>query len=132
MRRAKPISVRVRAPSRGLVSRLPGESADLMQAQGGIVPGSQQRAASRASNVRFEDGVAAAAPGYQKVVVQTSLLDGILAHWTMDESAGTRADVSGNGRDLSEVTGYETQGGPATEVLSVPGKFAQAASFPGV
>src|SRR5579863_6552206 len=97
MRRAKSISVKVRAPSRGLVTRLPGESADLLPSKGDVaIPstllslGSMQRAASTASNVRYDNGVVRNAPGYQVIQVTSSILTGIVARWSLDEASGTR------------------------------------------
>src|ERR1039458_9495982 len=131
MHRAKPISIRVRAPSRGLVSRLPGETADQMTPQGGIVPGSLRRAAARSSNVRFEDGVAAAAPGYQVVGLTVDALSGFVAFWTMDEVSGDRLDSSGNGRTLTAVDGED--GSFHTLIVgSEPGVAGLAATFPAV
>jgi hypothetical protein len=130
MRRAKPISVRVRAPSRGLVSRLPGESADRMQAQGGLVPGTEKRAASRASNVRYEDGVVCNAPGYEKVALQSALLDGLVAAWSLDETAGNRLDATVNNHLLTPVEGLDDRTGLTATVGSEGGQFALAAVFP--
>src|SRR5215469_2652345 len=91
MRRQKSLSVRVRAPSRGLVTRLPGESADLLPSKGGVaIPstlmslGSFQRAASFASNVRFDNGVIRNAPGYESIQVTSNILNGCLAYWSFD------------------------------------------------
>lgn len=105
MRRSKPISVRVRAPSRGLVTRWPSESADLLATQGVQygVPGALNRSAVVASNVRYEDGVIANAPGYDRIELVFPLTVGLLAHWRMDEATGTRFDATTNGRDLTDV-----------------------------
>jgi len=132
VRRQKSLNVRVRAPSRGLVSRLPGESADKMPAQGGIAPGVEDRAASRASNVRYEDGVVCNAPGYEKVALQASALTGLVAQWSLDERSGDRADRSGNARTLSEVTGMVDAAGTEGGVGAEGGKFNLAARFAAV
>jgi hypothetical protein len=129
MRRAKPISVRVRAPSRGLVTRLPGESADQMPAQGGIAPGTLQRAASVASNVRYEDGVVCNAPGYERISVSSATLSGLVAQWHLDELQGVRSDASGNGHSLTEVPGYDSLAGGQISVTSEVGKIGRAALF---
>lgn len=71
MRRKNAISVRVKSPTRGLVSRLPGETGSLMPAQGGLAQVSPN-AATVSSNTRYEDGVVCAAPGYEKVVLNLS------------------------------------------------------------
>ena len=133
MRRRKPVSVKVRAPSRGLVVRLPGESADLLPPVGlpaGLptgtlsIPGTQQRAAAAASNVRYEDGVIANAPGYEKVELNSSLLTGIVAYWNLDEASGPRADSTTGGHTLAEIGGTES-----TIVPSDAGKINQGADF---
>ncbi len=128
MRRQKPISVRVRAPSRGLVSRLPGESADRMPGQGILTPGTQQRAASVASNVRYEDGVVCNAPGYETVKLTAAVLYGLVAHWALDEDEGLRLDDSGNSRDLTEVLGLK---GAPEHLGTEEGKKGMATVFPG-
>lgn len=102
MRRAKSISVRVKAPTRGLVVRLPSEFPDAMPSQGGVVPGTTQRASSRASNVRYEDGVVCNAPGYERVKLDSTVLSGLVAQWNLNEVSGSRLDSSGNGHTLSE------------------------------
>lgn len=50
-------------PSRGLVTRLPSESADLFR------KGDTERTFAVAQQVRFEDGVVCAAPGYERVTI---------------------------------------------------------------
>ncbi len=91
MRRKNAISVRVRNPSRGLVTRLPSELADEMR-QGDI-----NRTFYVANNVRFEDGVVAAAPGYKRVVLATPLLEDLSSHWRLNEIAGEiRIDSHGD------------------------------------
>ena len=111
MRRAKPISVIVKAPSRGLVTRLPSLSADLMpthsvEIQGTLLSSAAyQRAASVAQNVRYEDGVVCAAPGYSKITLNSLLLEDLVAYWTLNETEGTRYDSTTNGYDLSIVLG---------------------------
>ncbi|MEI6196622.1 MAG: hypothetical protein WCS42_20080, partial [Verrucomicrobiota bacterium] len=78
MRRQRPTAVKVKAPSRGLVTRWPSESADWAQgvsqaqALAGIsgIPGVENttRICVVAMNVRFEDGVITNAPGYETVM----------------------------------------------------------------
>jgi hypothetical protein len=136
MRRQKSISVKVRAPSRGLVTRLPGESADLLPSRGDVaIPstvlslGSLQRAAATASNVRYDNGVVRNAPGYQVVQITSSILTDILARWSLDETSGTRFDTSGSGLNLTELDGFDPLlPGPMT-VAVTPGKFNGAALF---
>lgn len=132
MRRQNSLAVRVQAPSRGVVSRLPGESADRMPAQGGIAPGTQKRAASRASNVRYEDGVTCNAPGYEKVKLEASVLSGLVAQWGLDERAGSREDRSGNGHTLQDVPGILTPAGAEQGVDAEGGRFSLAARFASV
>lgn len=135
MRRAKPISVRVKAPSRGLVTRLPGEVADLLPATGGLVqssiflPSSMRRASAVASNVRYEDGVVAAAPGYQTIELDATILSGLIAQWNLDEVDGNRADASGNGHTLILVQGLDTLTGQVLSVTFEIGIFNNAALF---
>lgn len=95
MRRRNPVSVRVKAPSRGLVTRLPTELADTLK------PGDAQRTFVAASNVRFEDGVVANAPGYSSMVLESggtqllSLLGDVVAHYKFDlfaEKTGTEEE----------------------------------------
>ena len=96
-----------------------------MPGQGQITPGSTQRAASVASNVRYEDGVVCNAPGYEKVVISSDILTGLVAHWNLDELSGPRADDSGNLHALTAV--LDDAGG---SVGTDPGKFKTAARFP--
>lgn len=136
MRRAKPISVRVKAPSRGLVTRLPGELADQIPPSGGLVPVSiflpstMRRAAALSSNVRYEDGVVAKAPGYQTVSVSANILTDFIAQWNLDELSGTRFDSSGNAHNLTEVDGIDSLFGLTLTVGTEEGKFDNAALFP--
>lgn len=95
MRRQKPISVKVKAPSRGLVTRLPSETADLMK------QGDAQRVCTAAENVRFEDGCVRNVEGYERVAIGTSLLANMVAHWRFEEAGGTRYDSVGR-NDLIE------------------------------
>lgn len=119
MRRINAVSVKVRAPSRGLVTRWPGEIAD--QLATGVdkfsLPGMASRASTFASNVRYEDGVIKNAPGY----VRVAGADNIVAHWPLDEATGTRFDTSANHLDLTE---HPT-------VDQVAGQISFAAHFPG-
>ena len=136
MRRKKPISVEVKAPSRGLVSRLPGESADLIPPTNGLVqasiflPSTMTRASAVASNVRYEDGVVCNAPGYQRVIVSSSILTDLIAIWHMDEVQvpGQKFDSSGNSHTLSFTVGS------AAEIFvgAEPGLFNSAALFESV
>lgn len=111
MRRAKPISVSVKAPSRGLVTRLPSESADLLPTNSGILQATllssaaYQRASAAAQNVRYEDGVVCAAPGYQTIILSSALLQSIIAYWPLTEVGGTRFDATPNHRNLTDVPG---------------------------
>jgi Concanavalin A-like lectin/glucanases superfamily len=121
MRRADPISVRVRAPSRGLVTRFPRESADMYR-QGDV-----QRTSTDAQNVRYEDGVTKNAPGYTQAQVG-SLVTGLLAHWRMEEASGNRIDSSINSYDLTEVTGDNADVVPSTvHINQTTGKLSKAA-----
>lgn len=136
MKRQKSLSVKVRAPSRGLVTRLPGESADLLLSKGNmavpstlIAMGSYQRASSNASNVRYANGVIYNAPGFQNISVNTPILSDVVAYWSLDGPAGTWTDGTGNGNTLTAQAGWDPVDGP-TSVGEVPGLFVGAASFP--
>jgi Concanavalin A-like lectin/glucanases superfamily len=111
MRRQKPISARVKAPSRGLVTRYPSETADLMQ------EGDQDRVATVAQNMRFVGGTAQNAAGYERVNIVTPLLANMVAHWRFDEAGGNRADSVG--RNILEDT--------SQTILSAEGKLGKAA-----
>jgi hypothetical protein len=127
MRRVNPASVKVKAPSRGLVTRWPGETADNL-ATGTpqfALPGMAARASAVASNVRYEDGVVRCAPGYVRIDLVSPLLLDIIAHWRLDEPSGTRFDATLHHDDLSEVLGV----GETIGVGQVSGKFDQAALF---
>lgn len=119
MRRVNPASVKVKAPSRGLVTRWPGEIAD--QLGTGVdkfsLPGMANRVATFASNVRYEDGVTKNAPGYSRV----QGADNIVAHWPLNEATGTRFDTTQNHLDLTEI--------PVVD--QVAGQVDFAAHFPG-
>lgn len=132
MYRDKALSVVVRAPTRGLVTRLPGESADYLPQQGAaLLPGTIKRAASAASNVRYEEGVVCNAPGYEKIIPTSPLLTGLVAQWSLDEISGTRQDSSFNNHDLAEITGRDLLSGkPVTNVGFEAGRFNNAALFP--
>lgn len=130
MRREKPLSVTVKAPTRGLISRLPGQTADyLPQSPGALLPGGAQKAASRASNVRYEDGVICNAPGYERVKLTATILVGLIAHWAMDEQSGNRVDATENGRDLTEVDGFDSLIESPVVVSFEVGKFNNGALF---
>ena len=134
MRRAKPISVAVKAPTRGLVTRLPSLSADLMPTRSGMIQGtiftaaSIKRAAAVAQNVRYEDGVVCAAPGYIRISLSSELLQDIVAYWPLNEASGTRYDATPNYNNLTDVPG------PAgiPDIFSDAGILGAAALFPGV
>lgn len=55
--------------------------------------------------------------------IQGSIASGLIAHWSMDEASGTRADSSGNGINL---TPYANGG----TITNATGKFGMAASIP--
>jgi hypothetical protein len=136
MRRAKPISVTVKAPTRGLVTRLPSLSSDLMPTQSTEISGTllstaaYQRASAVAQNVRYEDGVVCAAPGYLRINLTSELLQGIIAYWPLQELNSTRYDATPNHNNLTDVPG-SFPGGIA-DVLSGPGILGGlAALFPG-
>jgi hypothetical protein len=101
--------------------------------KGGLVGGnlltaaSYQRAASRASNVRYEDGVACNAPGYESALIESSLLQGIIACWELNELSGSRYDISGNNHTLLETLDVRGNG-----VLVDSGKFDKSALFSGL
>ena len=135
MRRSKPISVVVVAPTRGLVTRLPSLAADLLptqstEIQGTLLSASQiKRAAAVAQNTRYEDGVVCAAPGYQRIVLSSELLQGIVAYWPLQEASGTRFDATPDHYNLTDVPGVYPGGLP--DILSSPGILGGlAALFP--
>lgn len=119
MRRINAVNVKVKAPSRGLVTRWPGETAD--QLATGVdkfsLPGMANRVATFATNMRYEDGVMKNAPGYVKV----QGADSLVAHWPLDEATGTRFDSGPLHLDLTE---HPT-------VDQVTGQINFAAHFPG-
>lgn len=108
-------AISVKAPSRGLVTRWPSETADrftaaqtdLASLYTGMV---LKRACAVAQNVRFEDGVMCAAPGYQKIQYSTTLLANCIAHWRMDEASGTRVDLFGTYPALEVSPAFATPG----------------------
>lgn len=104
MHREDALSVRVHAPSRGLIARWPASLLNYLATGGAkfLGPGPIARAAAAASNVRYEDGEIKAAPGYQLIKLDVSLLDDILAHWPLDELTGSRFDTSGHAHTLLE------------------------------
>lgn len=117
MRRGKPLSVRVRGPFRGLVTRLPEEAADLYK------PNDYRRTFTFAKNVRFEDGVFRNCNGYAKVRINNSLLVDAISHWRMDEASGVRKDTQGT----NDLTPTDDLGEDTGAVRQTPGKLAQAA-----
>lgn len=133
MRRAKSISVVVKAPSRGLVTRLPSLSADLLPTQSVEIQGTLlssaafQRASAVAQNVRYEDGVVCTAPGYSRVTLSSALLQSFIAYWPLQEASGTRYDASSDHYDLTDVPGT-APGVP--DILSDGGIIGLAAVFP--
>ena len=143
MHRQNPLSVKVRAPSRGLVTRWPSESADLLSTGGAAynIPGLTSRSAVVASNVRYEDGVTCNAPGYSSLFLTSNLLSSIVAHWNFDELTGTRFDSTFNHNDLTDTAGasllYASLGSLSSalpyrlmDVTETPGFFNGAALFP--
>jgi hypothetical protein len=106
----------VQAPSRGLVTRWPTNTADKRAQQ------DLQRVCVLAENVRFADGVMAAAPGYEQVLLNTSILANCLAHWRLDEASGQRYDAHINGHTLAE----DESGG---SIYGATGKIGNAAHF---
>jgi len=106
--------VRVKAPSRGLVTRLPSELADKFK------PNDLNRTCVVAQNVRFEDGVAAAAPGFERIQFTGGLFTTLLHHWKLDEASEDRIDSHGS-NDLSDFGAFPTS--------STAGKFGNAANF---
>src|SRR5437899_3239794 len=98
MIRRNAVSVKVKAPSRGLVTRWPSETADACNSS------PDNRVWTVAQNVRFEDGVIAAAPGYVRAKLNTPALADMVAHWKMEEASGTRYDSFGL-NDLPEALG---------------------------
>jgi hypothetical protein len=135
VRRAKPISVVVVAPTRGLVTRLPSIAADLLptqstEIQGTLLSASQiKRAAAVAQNTRYEEGVVCAAPGYQRIILSSELLQGIVAYWPLQEASGTRFDATPDHYNLTDVPGIFPGGLP--DILSSPGILGGlAALFP--
>ncbi len=122
MRRKNAISVRVRNPARGLVTRLPGEEADLMR------PGDKDRVFTDAQNARFEDGVVCAAPGYKNAQLVTPILTDIVSHWRFDE---LQQDYPGDlvvSRDEQEVNPFINDGNiPPSASGYAPGKIGRAA-----
>lgn len=98
MHRKNPLRVRVKAPSRGLVTRWPTNTADERN------PEDVKRAFVVAENVRFEDGVVSCAPGIERVSVNTSssLLTSLISHWTFDEAPGVVKRDSHGSNDLTD------------------------------
>lgn len=131
MRRAKPISVVVTAPTRGLVTRLPSLSADLLPTQSGEIQGSilsaasSKRAATVAQNVRYEDGVVCAAPGYQRISLSSELLQDRVAYWALEEASSTRYDSTLNNFNLLDSP--SAVGG--ADILSCKGIIGRAALY---
>lgn len=55
------------------------------------------------------------------ITVANTFLDGLVAHWRLDEASGTRSDATGRGNNLSEIG----------SVGQTAGKINEAALFPG-
>lgn len=133
MRRARPISLIVKAPSRGLVTRLPALSADLLPTNSAelqstlLSSAAYQRASVAAQNVRYEQGVVCSAPGHARISLSSELLQGLLAYWRLQEPGGTRYDATANHYDLTDVAG--TAPG-VSDILSDDGVIGMAALFP--
>lgn len=127
MRRQKPIAVKVKAPSRGLSTRWPSETADLAGTAAIIgPPADSKRVCVVAQNMRFEDGVMASAPGHERVGLVTALLTNCVYHWPLDEASGARVDLV-VGSKLNPAVG----GDAIPNVESVAGKIGRAAHFTG-
>lgn len=135
MIRRKAVSVKVKSPSKGLVTRWPSETADrfystppdLATLQTGMA---LQRSWTVAQNVRFEDGVITAAPGYIRanlVFSGSTLLASLVAHWRLDEASGIRYDASVNDNDLVDTILVSNH--PGVALSATPGKIANAAFF---
>lgn len=119
MRRRDSASVRVRAPSRGLVTRLPNELADQ------LADTDRRRVWVDAQNMRFEDGIAGNARGLFRTKRSGGLLTSLVHHWRFDEAAGDPGDSRYS--LFSPIAWLDwdfSQGVPAT-----PGKFGNAAKF---
>jgi hypothetical protein len=141
MIRRNAVSIKVKAPSKGLVTRWPSETADkFVSTQPDIVTLYSGLLAKRiwavAQNMRFEDGVACAAPGYVRSVLVTGSLTACVAHYRLDEAPGAvRVDSFGH-NDLTEVAGsqqYVTGSGTYTfplQTSQVTGKIGQAVQIP--
>lgn len=121
MRRKNPSTVTVKAPSRGLVTRLPSEIADLFNPATPTTAGDGKRVCVVAENVRFENGTCGNAPGTERVSLDTSLLASMVSHWKLNEVGETRYDSHGS-LDLLD---------PANLILSGTGKFGNAALLAG-
>jgi len=93
---------------------LPPELADKLK------PNDVNRTCVVAQNVRFEDGVVAAAPGFEQVEMSDSLATTLLHHWTLNEASETRVDVHGD-NDMEDFGGFPTS--------ATAGKFDDAANF---
>lgn len=151
MIRKNPVSVKVKAPSKGLVTRWPAETADRFELGntdlGTVMQGMVlHRTAAAALNMRFEDGVMTNAPGYESVLVIPPLLFGALSHWKLEEPSGSiggstvYADAVGSSPlvgvpvDLPGWSPAQGQPEPATQVtgkLSFGQMFAMNnASYP--
>lgn len=128
MRLRKALSVRVRNPSRGLVTRMPPEEADLTR------PGDTNRTYLDAQNVRFEDGVVCAAQGTSSVQIVTPLLADLISHWRLDEPSGTTRIDSHGDNDLE--LGTPPTPPPTVSIVGTVeqgiGKIDNAAVFPSV
>jgi hypothetical protein len=88
-----------------------------------------QRAASRASNVRYDNGVTRTAPGYESVTILSSILTGLVAAWTLNELSDTRADSSAGAHALTLVPGIDSSLPKPPTVSAEKGLFDNAALF---
>lgn len=136
MIRKNAVAVKIKAPSKGLVTRWPSETADRFYAvppdlatlQTGMA---LQRSWAVAQNVRFEDGVIAAAPGYIRcklVETGSTLLAAVVSHWRMDEASSTRFDAHGSD-NLSCMQNFPGQTTTGLEVQATAGILGNAALF---
>jgi hypothetical protein len=91
-------------------------------------PGDLRRTCVVAKNVRFEDGVIANSPGYEKVRLITPILEDCISHWKLDEASGVRADTHGdNDLALGTASSPFIMSGTVTQTT---GKIGSAAVFP--
>jgi hypothetical protein len=76
--------------------------------------------------------VSAGAPKIRVSEIEsTTLSNGLLAFWPLNETTGQRLDISGNNRHLSDSDGEQLDVGVGNAVGSVVGKIGNAAEFTG-